>query len=58
MATLGLVALLAWLPLSFALAVVVGKSIKFGMGEPDARLVPKPRASRRPQKLFRAQTSA
>jgi len=42
MTTLMLIILLAWFPLSVPLAVLVGKCIKFGSSEPDAR-----RAARR-----------
>jgi len=33
-----IIALLAWLPLSIAFAVLVGKCIKFGSGEADTRV--------------------
>jgi hypothetical protein len=39
MTTMMLIILLAWFPLSVPLAVLVGKCIKFGTSEPDARRV-------------------
>jgi hypothetical protein len=54
MTTMMLIILLAWFPLSLPLAVLVGKCIKFGSGEPDAHLTPKQRANRRSQDFFRS----
>lgn len=49
--------LLAWLPLSALLALVVGGCIRLGSGEPDPRPAPK-HASSRPQNIFHEQASA
>jgi len=54
MTTIMLIILLAWFPLSLPLAVLVGKCIKFGSGEPDARLAPKQRTSGLSQDFFRS----
>jgi hypothetical protein len=55
--TLTIIILLAWLPLSALLALLVGACIRFGSGEPDPR--PAPRHARsKPQKIFREQASA
>jgi hypothetical protein len=52
MMTLMLIILLAWFPLSLPLAVLVGKCLKLGSGEPGARLSPRPR------KFFQERASA
>jgi hypothetical protein len=49
--TLTIIILLAWLPLSALLALVVGGCIRLGSGEPDPLPAPKP-AKSRPQEIF------
>ena len=56
--TLMIISLLAWLPLSLLLGVVVGKCIALGMGEPNAGPAPEQDANPRPQKFFRERVSA
>jgi hypothetical protein len=58
MMTLMLITLLAWFSLSLPLAVLVGKCIKLGTADPNARLAPKQGKKRRPAKLFRDPASA
>lgn len=56
MNTLMLIMLLTWIPLSLGIAVLVGKSIRLGMDEPDAghrHLQKRAALNRHPVPIFR-----